>query len=82
MAELMTVNYRSRRLPSAPTIVVCIDGSEQGYLNLAIQTGKAPFLAARPTFDSELAGDCGLPSFAKPNNPSIVTGVSPSDHGI
>ena len=82
MTELINVNSRSYRLPSAPTIVVCIDGCEQEYINQAIQAGKAPFLAELPGFGSVLTGDCVVPSFTNPNNLSIVTGAPPSVHGI
>jgi phosphonoacetate hydrolase len=82
MTELINVNSRSYRLPSAPTIVVCVDGCEQEYINQAIQAGKAPFLAELPAFGSVLTGDCVIPSFTNPNNLSIVTGAPPSVHGI
>ena len=82
MTELINVNSRSYRLPSTPTIVVCVDGCEQEYINQAIQAGKAPFLAELPAFGSVLTGDCVVPSFTNPNNLSIVTGAPPSVHGI
>ncbi|WP_375508924.1 phosphonoacetate hydrolase [uncultured Caballeronia sp.] len=82
MTKQISVNSRSYRLPSVPTIIVCIDGSEQEYINQAIQAGKTPFLAELPTFGSVLTGDCVLPSFTNPNNLSIVTGAPPSVHGI
>ena len=82
MTELINVNSRSYRLPSAPTIVVCVDGCEQEYINQAIQAGKAPFLAELPAFGSVLTGDCVVPSFTNPNNLSIVCGAPPSVHGI
>lgn len=82
MTELIHVNFRSYRLPSAPTIVVCVDGCEQEYINQAIQAGKAPFLAELSAFGTVLAGDCVVPSFTNPNNLSIVTGAPPSVHGI
>jgi phosphonoacetate hydrolase len=82
MTECINANSRSYRLPSAPTIVVCVDGCEQEYINQAIQAGKAPFLAGLPAFGSVLTGDCVVPSFTNPNNLSIVTGAPPSVHGI
>lgn len=82
MTEHINVNSRSYRLPSVPTIVVCVDGCEQEYINQAIQAGKAPFLAELPAFGSVLTADCVVPSFTNPNNLSIVTGAPPSVHGI
>ncbi|CAG9246141.1 Phosphonoacetate hydrolase [Paraburkholderia unamae] len=82
MSKSITVNSRNYRLPSAPTIVVCIDGSEQEYINQAILAGGAPFLAQLKDVGTILAGDCVIPSFTNPNNLSIVTGVPPAVHGI
>jgi len=82
MTERITVNSRSYRLPSLPTIIVCIDGCEQEYINQAIQAGKAPFLAGLNAFGTVLTGDCVVPSFTNPNNLSIVCGAPPSVHGI
>jgi len=82
MNNQISVNSRSYCLPLSPTIVVCIDGCEQEYINQAIQAGQMPFLKRLPLFGTVLAGDCVLPSFTNPNNLSIVTGVPPSIHGI
>ncbi len=82
MTQQLTVNSRTYKLASAPTIVICIDGCEQEYLNQAILAGKAPFLASLPAFGTVLTGDCVVPSFTNPNNLSIVTGAPPSVHGI
>jgi phosphonoacetate hydrolase len=78
----ISVNGRSYRLPSTPTVIVCIDGCEQEYINQAIQAGQAPFLKSLGDNGSVLAGDCVMPSFTNPNNLSIVTGVPPAIHGI
>jgi phosphonoacetate hydrolase len=82
MTQQLTVNSRTYELASAPTIVICIDGCEQEYINQAILAGKAPFLASLPSFGTVLTGDCVVPSFTNPNNLSIVTGAPPSVHGI
>ncbi|RKF47123.1 phosphonoacetate hydrolase [Paraburkholderia fungorum] len=82
MSKSITVNSRAYRLPTAPTIVVCIDGCEQEYINQAILAGEAKFLAGLLSSGTVLAGDCVVPSFTNPNNLSIVTGAPPSVHGI
>ena len=82
MTDRISVNSRSYRQPSAPTIVVCVDGCEQEYINQAIQAGQAPFLAGLPSFGTVMTGDCVMPSFTNPNNLSIVCGAPPSVHGI
>ncbi|MDR3095998.1 MAG: phosphonoacetate hydrolase [Paraburkholderia sp.] len=82
MSQPITVNARTYRMPAAPTIVICVDGCEQEYINQAIQAGKAPFLAELAESGTVLTGDCVVPSFTNPNNLSIVTGAPPSVHGI
>ncbi|MCA0241776.1 MAG: phosphonoacetate hydrolase [Proteobacteria bacterium] len=78
----LQVNGRHYQLPRAPTVIVCIDGCEQEYINLAVQAGVAPFFARLRERGSVLSADCVMPSFTNPNNLSIVTGAPPSVHGI
>jgi phosphonoacetate hydrolase len=78
----ISVNQRSYSLPATPTVVVCIDGCEQEYINQAVQAGVAPFFAGLSAGGTVLSGDCVMPSFTNPNNLSIVTGAPPRVHGI
>lgn len=78
----LEVNGRAYQLPRAPTVIVCIDGCEQDYINQAVQAGVAPFFARLREGGTVLSGDCVMPSFTNPNNLSIVTGAPPSVHGI
>jgi phosphonoacetate hydrolase len=80
-AEL-NVNSRTYKLPTAPTVVVCVDGCEPDYLAQAVATGKMPWLKQALALGQGLVADCVVPSFTNPNNLSIVTGVPPSVHGI
>lgn len=80
--SLLSVNGRTYSTPAQPTVIVCIDGCEQEYINLAVQAGVAPFFARLATQGTVLSADCVMPSFTNPNNLSIVTGVPPSVHGI
>jgi len=41
----VSVNGRDYRWPAAPTVVICLDGSEPGYIETAIDKGLAPNLA-------------------------------------
>ena len=41
-----SVNGRSYRLPSGPVAVVCVDGCEEAYLDVALARGRMPQLAA------------------------------------
>jgi phosphonoacetate hydrolase len=78
----ITVNGRTYRLPKQPVVVVCIDGSEPGYIERAVEAGRAPWFAKVFEQGTSLIGDCVVPSFTNPNNLSIVTGQPPQVHGI
>src|SRR3990167_10109300 len=78
----LSVNGRTYRLPRRPTVVVCIDGSEPGYIEEAVKAGRAPWFAKVFQQGTSLVGECVVPSFTNPNNLSIVTGRPPAVHGI
>ena len=78
----ISVNGRSYRLPKQPVVVVCVDGSEPGYIERAVEAGQAPWFAKVLKDGTNLIGDCVVPSFTNPNNLSIVTGRPPAVHGI
>ena len=74
----LSVNGRTYRWPAGPVVVVCVDGCEPEYINLAIAAGRTPFLASLRERGTCLTADCVVPSFTNPNNLSIVTGAPPS----
>ncbi len=76
------LNGRSYALPKGPVVVVCVDGSEPGYIEAAVEKGRAPFFRRCLAQGTNLLADCVVPSFTNPNNLSIVTGAPPSVHGI
>src|SRR5512139_1335766 len=78
----IAVNGRRYRLPRQPTVVVCVDGSEPGYIERAVEAGRAPWFGKVLTEGTNLLADCVVPSFTNPNNLSIVTGRPPAVHGI
>ena len=78
----VTVNGRSYRFPKAPTVCVCIDGSEPGYIERAVAKGLAPNFARLMKEGSNLLAQSVIPSFTNPNNLSIITGRPPAVHGI
>lgn len=80
--KTITVNDRSYQWPQAPTVVVCIDGSEPDYIEQAVADGHMPFTRQMLARGSDLRADCVVPSFTNPNNLSIVTGQPPKVHGI
>jgi phosphonoacetate hydrolase len=79
---MIRVNHRSYHLPSAPTVVVCVDGSEPDYIAQAVAAGDMPWMQRTLATGTALVADCVIPSFTNPNNLSIVTGAPPSVHGI
>ena len=78
----VTANGRTYRLPSAPTVVVCIDGSEPGYIEAAVARGLAPNMDRLLKTGSHHLAHAVIPSFTNPNNISIITGRPPAVHGI
>jgi phosphonoacetate hydrolase len=77
----VSVNGRDYRFPKTPTVAVCIDGSEPGYIERAIDAGLAPNFA-RLMQTANLTALSAMPSFTNPNNISIITGRPPAVHGI
>src|SRR6476661_1679220 len=79
---MLTVNARGYRLPTAPTVVVCVDGCEPDYLAQAVAHGRMPWLKRTLAEGEGHIAECVVPTFTNPNNLSIVTGAPPSVHGI
>src|SRR3954465_12442995 len=78
----VSVNGRDYRFPTTPTVVVCLDGSESGYIERAIDAGLAPNFARLMKNGANLTALSAMPSFTNPNNMSIITGRPPAVHGI
>ena len=78
----ITCNDRQDPQPPDTAVVICLDGCEPAYLDVAIAEGLMPNLARiRDTGTARLAHSV-IPSFTNPNNMSIATGRPPSVHGI
>src|SRR5829696_834240 len=75
-------NGRRYRWPKTPTVVVCIDGSEPGYIERSFEKGLAPNLDRLMRTGANLLAQSVIPSFTNPNNISIITGAPPAVHGI
>ena len=82
MSKMVSVNGRKYKWPAAPLVVICCDGSEPDYMEIAMQQGFMPHLKAIIAKGENLRGTCVIPSFTNPNNLSIVTGSPPAVHGI
>lgn len=80
--KTVTVNGRSYSWPSAPLVVICCDGSEPAYMEIAMEQGLMPNLKKMIAKGENRRGHSVIPSFTNPNNLSIVTGRPPEVHGI
>jgi phosphonoacetate hydrolase len=78
----VTCNGRTYAWPKAPTVVICLDGSEPGYIEETIKAGRAPTFARFMKDGGNTLADSVIPSFTNPNNLSIITGRPPAVHGI
>ena len=78
-----SVNGRQYVHQGTPVVVICIDGSEPAYHELAIAAGRMPWLkeiiASKGT---SWEAHCAIPTLTNPNNMSIATGRPPAIHGI
>lgn len=81
-ANQVTCNGRTYSFPKAPTVVICLDGSEPGYIEETIKAGRAPTFERFMRNGANLLADSVIPSFTNPNNLSIITGRPPAVHGI
>ena len=80
--KTVTVNGRSYNWPTAPLVVICCDGSEPAYMEIAMDQGLMPNLKRIIAKGENRRGHSVIPSFTNPNNLSIVTGRPPEVHGI
>lgn len=78
----VSANGRDYAWPQAPTVVVCVDGSERAYIDEAVAAGLMPWTRKVLAEGTDLEALSVVPSFTNPNNLSIVTGRPPAVHGI
>ncbi|UPH70368.1 phosphonoacetate hydrolase [Abyssibius alkaniclasticus] len=78
----VTTNNRSYPAPKTTAIVICLDGCEPDYLDVAIAAGLMPTLARMRREGTDRLAHSVIPSFTNPNNLSIATGTPPAVHGI
>ncbi len=78
----ITANGRDYPAPRVPAVVICLDGCEPEYLDVAIAKGLMPTLARIRNTGTDRLAHSVIPSFTNPNNLSIATGCPPSVHGI
>jgi phosphonoacetate hydrolase len=78
-----TANERTYRIPDRPTLAICADGWDPGYLDDALSRQLMPRLAEALDGGGTYAiGRAQVPTFTNPNNVAIVTGVSAARNGV
>ena len=75
-------NGRKYSPASNCAVVICLDGCEPEYLDVAITEGLMPNLKRIRSEGTDALAHSVIPSFTNPNNMSIATGRPPSVHGI
>ena len=55
---MIRVNDRSYRIPTRPTVVVCVDGCEPDYIAQAVAHGAMPWLQRVLADGTALIADC------------------------
>jgi phosphonoacetate hydrolase len=78
----ITLHGRSYRIPTRPTVVVCVDGFDPEYLASGLANNTLPTLARWVHEGFHAPAKSAMPSVTNTNNVSIVTGMPPSVHGI
>ena len=78
----ISLNGRSYRHPSRPTVVICADGCDPAYIDAGLAAGVLPTVARWRESGFYALAEAAMPTFTNPNNLSIVTGAPPSVHGI
>ena len=75
-------NGRKYNPASNCAVVICLDGCEPEYLDIAISEGLMPNLKRIRAEGTDALAHSVIPSFTNPNNMSIATGRPPAVHGI
>ena len=78
----ITVNGKSYRWPTSPTVVILIDGGDPAYVRDGLARNLLPNFRRLMTLGFAAIAQGAMPSFTNPNNISVITGVPPSVHGI
>ena len=75
-------NGRTYNPASHCAVVICLDGCEPEYLDIAISECLMPNLKRIRAEGTDALAHSVIPSFTNPNNMSIATGRPPAVHGI
>lgn len=80
--ESITLHGRSYKLPTRPSVVICVDGFDPEYLHYGIEDGIIPNFASFVQNGFSATAKCAMPSLTCPNNLSIITGAPTVVHGM
>ena len=75
---MLNVNQRNYKLPSQPTVVVCVDGCEPDYVGQAVATGQMPWMQGVLAQGTSIVADCVVPTFTNPNKDRKSTRLNSS----
>ena len=82
LTSSVETNGRRYEAPTTCAIVICLDGCEPAYLDVATERGLMPNLERIRQKGTSRIAHSVIPSFTNPNNMSIATGRPPAVHGI
>jgi phosphonoacetate hydrolase len=80
--QALHVNGRIYQWPKQPTVIICFDGCDPGYLAAASAAGVIPAIDRMRHEGFAATALAAMPTFTNPNNISIVCGVPPAIHGV
>ena len=80
--KCIQLHGRTYKLPSRPTVVVCIDGFDPEYLQCGSEDGILPNMSSWVKHGFHNTAKCAMPALTNPNNLSIITGMPTAVHGI
>lgn len=78
----MTLAGRTYAVPSAPTVVVCVDGFDPEYLDCGMRDGILPNMERFCANGFLTPAAACMPTLSLPNNMAIVTGAPSAFHGV
>lgn len=82
MTQKIHINGRDFFIGDKPVVVVTVDGNEPEYFDVAMEKGLMPYVKGQKEKGLLFQAKSQLPSTTNTNNVSIITGVTPAEHGI
>ncbi|PVI01026.1 Phosphonoacetate hydrolase [Periconia macrospinosa] len=78
----VVVHHRTYKVPTRPTVVICVDGFDPEYLSAGCEDDITPHMASFVNSGFHATAKCAMPSLTNPNNMSIITGAPTCAHGV